>query len=106
MKTSVHFKKGDAVKILCYKEGCGDISIPVTLGVEYEIHPSFVRGGGVGRLHWPINARATGFELSRNFHGSGYCSCPRCNTLFGGVVVIFNGRGKKATVFGYDPSPV
>ena len=88
----------------CYKPGCEGVLISVTLGQEDEIHPSFVRGRGVGRLHWRRNAATKGFSLGKTMGGSGYRNCPNCNTLFGNVVVISRGK-QEATAFGYDPEP-
>lgn len=105
MKPLAHFKKGGKVKIACYGQYCKGILLPVILGEEYKIDPSFIRGGGVGRIHWRPKAVAKGFNLGRNLGGSGYCNCPGCKTLFGGVIIIFNGRGKKPFIFGYDPEP-
>ena len=99
------FKTGNEVRISCYHKGCEKVSIPVTLGEEYSIHPSFVHTGGVGRLQWKPNMVVKGFELYERLGGSGYCSCPNCRTLFGGVVIVSNGRFKKPAIFGYDPEP-
>ncbi|MEI6596739.1 MAG: hypothetical protein WCL13_00815 [bacterium] len=99
----VHYKKGDEVKIRCYKKGCEDILMTVILGEEYKIHPSFMQLRGVGRLHWRPNAKSKRFELGKTLGGSNYCSCKKCQTQFGGVIIISRGRGKNPIIFGYGP---
>jgi len=104
-KALYRFKAGGKVFITCYHPGCENVFILVTLGQEYEIHSSFVQGGRVGRFYWNPNTVVRGFELGRTLGGSGYCNCLNCHTLFGSVIIISNGRGKKPTIIGYDPEP-
>ena len=105
-KSLSSFQTGVQVRIECYYNSCADVTVGfVTLGLEEEIHPDFVRRGGVGRLRWRANAVAKCFDLGIHLKGSGYIKCPNCQTLFGQVIVISNGRGKKPTVFGYEPDP-
>lgn len=99
------FHPKDEVVITCYLEGCGEVSVTVTLGQEYNIHPDFKALGHVGRLQWDPKAVMRGFELAESHGGSGYFRCPSCGTSFGDVVVVSNGRFKKPTIFGYDPEP-
>jgi hypothetical protein len=105
MKMLAHLNEGDRVEIICYQEGCERISITATLGREYKVHPAFIQTGGVGRLRWKPDSHARGFELGKTFGGSGYCNCPRCHIMFGGVIAISNGRTKKPTLFGYEAEP-
>ncbi len=104
-KSWVHFKEGDQVKISCYQAGCENISIPATLGEEYEIHPTFIQCRGVGRLRWSPHARAKGFIVRKPYGEIDRYICPRCQTLFGKVIVISKGRGSNPIIFGYDPDP-
>jgi hypothetical protein len=104
-KVLSNFRRGSEVEITCCKEGCEKAIVPVVLGQGYSLHPDFVELGNVGRIIWKRGAVMKGFELSVRFGGSGYCRCPNCRTLFGGVIVIFNGLGKKPIIFGYDPEP-
>lgn len=104
VQVQLQFEVGNEVAIACYKQGCEGVSITVTLGQKYEIHPSFVADGHAGRIRWEQGAIAQGFELSDTHGGSGYCNCPSCKTLLGGVVVVSN-DGENEIAFGYDPEP-
>ena len=104
-KALATFRKGKPEFIGCYKKGCEHVKIPVTFGDEHEIHSTFQGLGGVDRITWKLGSLMRGFELGKTFGGSGYCNCPNCQTLFGGVIVISNGKFKKPTIIGYDPEP-
>ena len=104
-KALSQFEAGKKVEMTCYQKGCKGVLISVILGEEYEINPSFIRSGGVGRLGWNPDSETKGFNLGKSLGGSGYCNCPNCKTLFGEVIIISNGRGKKPIIFGYDPEP-
>lgn len=96
---------GEQCSITCYKEGCEHASISVTVGREFTVHSSFVRSGmdpGIGRIRIPAGSTVLGFELWEKFGGSGYCNCPNCNKLFGGVIAVIPPIGE-AFLFGYDP---
>ncbi|MCK4553704.1 hypothetical protein KAU19_01955 [Candidatus Parcubacteria bacterium] len=103
-KALSQFEAGKKVEMICYQKGCKGVLISVILGEEYEVNPSFIRSGGVGRLSWCPDSEAKGFNLGKSsLGGSGCRNCPKCNMLFGGIVIISNGRGKEPTIFGYDP---
>lgn len=98
-------KQGDKALITCYQKGCNGVQIKVELGKPYEVYGFFVRLGGVGRICWnPAKDKLEGFRLAKMYGGSGYCNCPNCRTLFGGVIVI-ESPGKEPVAFGYDPEP-
>ncbi len=104
-KALARYQPGLEVEMSCYQSGCEDVSIPVTLGGEFPVHPDFVVTYSLGSMHRDEGTAAKGFSLSERFGGSGYCKCPGCNTLFGAVVIISNGSGKPASIFGYSPEP-
>lgn len=100
------YKKGLITDIMCYEKGCEDVSINnVILGEEHEIHRSFrwSETCGVGRIKWIRGSVMKGFTLGKTLGGSGYCNCPKCRKLFGGVIIVSNGRFKKPTIIGYEP---
>jgi hypothetical protein len=105
MKPLAHFKRGRVVNVACYNDSCKKTFMPVLLGTEYEVHPLFIRSGGVGRFSWSQNAAVKGFNLKSTSGGSGYCNCITCNTLFKRVIIVFNGKSRKPTIFGYDHEP-
>ncbi len=106
------FKPGSRVEMTCYKDGCENVSIPVVLGQEYDIHPTFVESlqkGKIGRFFLATAKRIigiAGFELGETLGGSGYTKCPKCGTLFGGVIVVAFRFSYRKLIFGYDPGPV
>jgi len=104
-KALARFKKGDLVEFRCYQDGCKNILLPATLGEEYKIHPSFIRGRGVGRLRWALHAKARGFNIQKPFGEMDRCICKRCQTQFGKIILISNGRGRNPIIFGYGPDP-
>lgn len=95
-KSLARFKPGIRVDMACYRESCESVSIPVTLGTEYDIYWGFY---GTGRFQWNPGTPVRGFALPES------AKCPDCDTFFGNVIVISQGQSKKPAIFGYDPEP-
>jgi hypothetical protein len=96
-KALARFQTGDKVQIACYHPGCEKVNIPVTLGAESYLHPSF---HGNGRFRWQHGAPAKSFFLKERT-----ANCPNCKTLFATAIIVSRGLGKRPFVFGYDPAP-
>lgn len=96
---------GDTVTMTCYKKGCEEVAIIVTLGQEYRIYSDFVRLGGVGRIHWDRETvKIRDFDLWERRGGSGHCDCPNCRTLFASALAVLE-LGKEPLFFGYEADP-
>lgn len=96
-KALSQFGPGDTVIMTCYYEGCAAVTIPVVLGEEDEIHPTFT---GSRRFQWPCGTSVRGFNLREEKR------CPNCSALFVSAIIVSNGRGKKPTIFGYEAEGV
>jgi hypothetical protein len=95
----LRFKPGLVVRLGCYKEGCNEVRIPVTLGEDETklLHPTF---HGPDMIRWKLGTPVKAYRLTKR------ANCPNCGTLFASAIIVSNGKNRKPTIFGYDPEPI
>jgi len=103
-KALSQFHEGMRVQMACYHKDCDDVSIPASLGKEFEVHSSFAALGGVGRFHWQKGARIRSFAVA-NQHGQSVsfrCTNVSCLARFVHIIIVSMGSGRKPIIFGYE----